>query len=131
MKALVYEGPRKVVVKDMPDARIGKPTDVLVKNTTTNICGSDLHMYGGRTDMESARILGHENLGVVVEVGDGVERIKVGNRVCLPFNIGCGFCKNCEKGLTGFCLTTNPPLLKSEWVVVRVKGGREPGAANP
>jgi threonine dehydrogenase-like Zn-dependent dehydrogenase len=110
MKALVYEGPRKVVVKDMPDARIEKPTDVLVKITTTNICGSDLHMYEGRTDMESGRILGHENLGVVKEVGNAVERIKVGDRVCLPFNIGCGFCKNCERGLTGFCLTANPGM---------------------
>jgi glutathione-independent formaldehyde dehydrogenase len=110
MKALVYEGPRKVMVKDMPDAKIEKPTDVLVKMTTTNICGSDLHMYEGRTNMETGRILGHENLGVVTEIGKGVERIKVGDRVCLPFNIGCGFCKNCEKGLTGFCLTANPGM---------------------
>ncbi|SAK99551.1 glutathione-independent formaldehyde dehydrogenase [Caballeronia calidae] len=108
MKALVYEGPRNVVVKDMPDARIEQPTDVLVKITTTNICGSDLHMYEGRTNMESGRILGHENLGVVVEAGPAVVHVKVGDRVCLPFNIGCGFCKNCEKGLTGFCLTSNP-----------------------
>ena len=110
MKALVYEGPRKVTVKEMPDAKIEKPTDVLVQITTTNICGSDLHMYEGRTNMETGRILGHENLGVVVEVGAGVQRIKVGDRVCLPFNIGCGFCKNCEKGLTGFCLTANPGM---------------------
>src|ERR1700709_864130 len=110
MKALVYEGPRKVTVKEMPDAKIQRPTDVLVKITTTNICGSDLHMFEGRTNMETNRIFGHENLGVVVEIGSGVERVKAGDRVCLPFNIGCGFCKNGEKGLTGFCLTANPGM---------------------
>lgn len=110
MKALVYEGPRKVVVKEMPDAKIERPTDVLIKITTTNICGSDLHMYEGRTNMEAGRILGHENLGVVIELGTGVERIRIGDRVCLPFNIGCGFCSNCERGLTGFCPTANPGM---------------------
>src|SRR5665647_2324873 len=93
MKALVYNGPRDVRVKNVPDAKIERPTDVLVKITSTNICGSDLHMYEGRTDME---------------VGEAVDRIKVGDWVCLPFNVACGFCKNCEAGLTGFCLTTNP-----------------------
>ena len=110
MKALVYQGPRDVRVMDMPDAKIERPTDVLVKIILTNICGSDLHMYEGRTNMESGRILGHENLGEVVEIGKAVDRIKVGDRVCLPFNIGCGFCKNCERGLTGFCLTANPGM---------------------
>jgi glutathione-independent formaldehyde dehydrogenase len=110
MKALVYQGPRDVRVMDMPDAKIERPTDVLVKIIMTNICGSDLHMYEGRTDMESGRILGHENLGEVIEAGPAVERIKVGDLVCLPFNIGCGFCKNCERGLTGFCLTANPGM---------------------
>ena len=108
MKALVYNGPCDVQVKDMPDAKIEKPTDVLVRITTTNICGSDLHMYEGRTSMETGRILGHENMGEVIEVGKGVERVKVGDIVCLPFNIGCGFCENCEQGLSGFCLTANP-----------------------
>lgn len=108
MKAVVYNGPRDVSVKDVPDAKIEKPTDVLVRITTTNICGSDLHMYEGRTSFEQGRIFGHENLGEVVEVGSGVDRVKVGDYVSLPFNIGCGFCENCEKGLTGFCLTTNP-----------------------
>ena len=108
MKALVYNGPRDVQVQTMPDAKIERPTDVLVQITSTNICGSDLHMYEGRTNMESGRILGHENLGVVIEVGKAVDRVKVGDRVCLPFNIGCGFCENCERGLTGFCLTVNP-----------------------
>lgn len=108
MKALVYNGPHDVSVNDVPDAKIERSTDVLVKITSSNICGSDLHMYEGRTSMKPGRILGHENLGVVIEVGPAVDRIKVGDRVCLPFNIGCGFCANCEKGLTGFCLTVNP-----------------------
>jgi len=108
VKALVYNGPRDVIVKDVPDAKIEQSTDVLVKITSTNICGSDLHMYEGRTSVEHGKVLGHENLGEVVEVGNAVDRIKVGDRVCLPFNIGCGFCKNCERGLTGFCLTANP-----------------------
>lgn len=105
MKALVYHGPKKVSVDTVPDARIEKHTDVLVRLTTTNICGSDLHMYEGRTDVEKGKILGHENMGEVIEVGKAVDRVKVGDRVVLPFNIGCGFCANCERGLTGFCLT--------------------------
>ncbi|WP_214108742.1 glutathione-independent formaldehyde dehydrogenase [Acrocarpospora catenulata] len=108
MKAVVYAGPRQISVQDVPDARIERPTDVLVRVTTTNICGSDLHMYEGRTTMEPGRVLGHENLGEVVEVGSAVDRVRVGDMVCLPFNISCGFCANCEKGLTAFCLTTNP-----------------------
>lgn len=108
MKALVYNGPRDVSLKEMPDASIEKHTDVLVRITTTNICGSDLHMYEGRTNMEKGRILGHESMGEVIEIGKAVDRVKVGDMVCLPFNIGCGFCANCEKGLSGFCLTVNP-----------------------
>jgi glutathione-independent formaldehyde dehydrogenase len=108
MKALVYNGPRDVQVKNMPDAKIEKPTDVLVRITTTNICGSDLHMYEGRTEMEAGRILGHENMGEVIAIGKAVDRVQVGDMVCLPFNIGCGFCESCERGLSGFCLTCNP-----------------------
>ena len=110
MKALVYNGPRDVSVNEVPDATIERPTDVLVKISSTNICGSDLHMYEGRTGMQAGRILGHENMGEVIEVGAAVDRVKVGDRVCLPFNIGCGFCANCEKGLSGFCLTCNPGM---------------------
>jgi threonine dehydrogenase-like Zn-dependent dehydrogenase len=108
MRALVYHGPKNVSVDEVPDARIERPTDALVRITTANICGSDLHMYEGRTGVEEGKVLGHENMGEVIEVGDGADRVKVGDRVVLPFNIGCGFCKNCESGLTGFCLTTNP-----------------------
>lgn len=108
MKAIVYNGPRDVSVQNVPDAKIEKPTDVLVRVTATNICGSDLHVYEGRTSFETGRVFGHENLGEVIEVGSGVDRVKVGDRVCLPFNIGCVFCENCEKSLTGFCLAANP-----------------------
>ncbi|MFV4914531.1 alcohol dehydrogenase catalytic domain-containing protein [Microbacterium lacticum] len=63
-------------------------------------------MYEGRTSFEVGRTFGHENMGEVVEVGSGVEKVKVGDRVVLPFNISCGFCKNCERGRTNYCLTT-------------------------
>ncbi len=108
MRALVYHGPHDVRVKNVPDAKIEKPTDVLVEITATNICGSDLHMYEGRTSMESGRVLGHENLGEVIEIGKAVDRVKVGDMVCVPFNVACGFCKNCERGFTSACLTVNP-----------------------
>ena len=68
MKAVVYNGPRDVGVKNVDDPRIEQPTDALVRITTTNICRSDLHMYEGRTDFETGRVFGHENLGEVVEV---------------------------------------------------------------
>lgn len=108
MKAVVYNGPRDVTVKDVPDAKIEQATDVVVRITSTNICGSDLYMYEGRTNLEPGMVIGHENLGEVVEVGPGVTRIRPGDRVCLPFNIGCGFCRNCEDRLTAFCLTVHP-----------------------
>jgi threonine dehydrogenase-like Zn-dependent dehydrogenase len=109
VRAVVYNGPKDVSVDEVADATIEAPTDAIVKITATNICGSDLHMYEGRTSLEPGKVIGHENLGEVVEVGSGVVSVKVGDWVCLPFNIGCGFCKNCERGLTGFCLTVNAP----------------------
>lgn len=108
MKAVVYNGPRDVSVIDVPDPKIEKPTDAIVRITTTNICGSDLHMYEGRTDFEKGRSFGHENLGEVIEVGPGVDKVKKGDMVVLPFNIACGFCKNCERGFTNYCLTMQP-----------------------
>src|SRR3954451_1538583 len=85
MKALVYDGTRQVIVKDVPDATIERPTDVLVRITAANICGSDLHMYEGRTDFETVRWFGHENLGEVIEVVAGVDKVTVGERVVVPF----------------------------------------------
>ena len=108
MKAVVYNGPRDISVTTIPDPRIEQPTDVIVRIIATNICGSDLHMYEGRTDVEAGKVLGHEPLGEVVDVGAAVTRLEPGDIVCMPFNISCGFCGNCERGYTGFCLTVNP-----------------------
>src|SRR3954463_6550952 len=108
MKAVVYKGPFDVAVDDVPDATIQAPTDAIVRITTTNICGSDLHMYEGRTSVENGTVLGHENMGIVEEVGSAVSRIAVGDRVSVPFNIACGTCRNCLHGWTSFCLRTNP-----------------------
>ncbi len=113
MKAVVYRGPQEVATETVDDPKIEKPTDVLIKITTTNICGSDLHLYEGRTDLEEGRILGHENQGEVIEVGKAVWRVKVGDKVCIPFNVACGCCANCENGFTAACENVNPdPKMK-------------------
>ncbi len=108
MKALVYKGPYKVAVEEVEDPRIEEPTDVIVKMTSTCICGSDLHMYDGRTDVKPGQVLGHEPMGIVHKVGDAISQLKVGDRVSIPFNIGCGDCFNCVRGYTNACLIANP-----------------------
>ncbi|AYY12349.1 aldehyde dehydrogenase [Actinobacteria bacterium YIM 96077] len=108
MKAVVYQGPERIEVQEVDDPRIEAPTDVVVRITTTAICGSDLHMYEGRTAAEPGIVFGHENLGVVEEVGQGVTTVRQGDRVVLPFNVACGFCRNCRAKNTAFCLTVNP-----------------------
>lgn len=108
MKAVVYQEPYRVEVRDVDDPRIEDPTDVVVRITSTAICGSDLHMYEGRTGAEAGLVFGHENMGIVEEVGAGVASVKVGDRVSMPFNVACGFCRNCLAGKTAFCLTVNP-----------------------
>jgi glutathione-independent formaldehyde dehydrogenase len=108
MKAVVYKEPYKVAVEEVPDPQLQHPNDVIVRVTSTAICGSDLHMYEGRTSAEPGIVFGHENLGVVEQVGDGVASIQQGDRVVMPFNVACGFCVNCVRGYTGFCVTVNP-----------------------
>jgi glutathione-independent formaldehyde dehydrogenase len=108
MKAVVYKQPFKVDVENVPDPKIEAPNDVLVRVTSTAICGSDLHMYEGRTAAQAGIVFGHENMGIIEEVGPGVTSLQKGDRVVMPFNVACGFCFNCERGFTGFCLTVNP-----------------------
>jgi glutathione-independent formaldehyde dehydrogenase len=108
VKAVVYHGAYEVATEQVDDPRIEKPTDAIVRITTANICGSDLHPYEGRAPLEEGMVLGHENMGIVEQVGPAVERIAVGDRVSVPFNIACGTCRNCNAGLTNACLRANP-----------------------
>jgi glutathione-independent formaldehyde dehydrogenase len=91
MKAVSYEGLRKMSVSSHPKPKIKSPTDALLRVTTSGICGSDLHMYDGRTPLDPGTVVGHEIMGVIEEVGEAVGSIQVGDRVVLPFNIACGF----------------------------------------
>ncbi len=110
MKALVYKGPYEIGVENVEDPRIEHPNDVVLRLTTTCICGSDLHMYEGRAGADDGMVFGHENMGIVEEVGGAVVSLRKGDRVVVPFNISCGFCKNCVAGYTAFCLTVNPGM---------------------
>jgi threonine dehydrogenase-like Zn-dependent dehydrogenase len=109
MRALCWHGHGHVSVDTVPDPVIEDPRDIVVRITSTAICGSDLHLYDGyQPTMESGDILGHENMGVVVETGRDVKNLAVGDRVVVPFVIACGSCWFCEKSLFSCCDTTNP-----------------------
>jgi glutathione-independent formaldehyde dehydrogenase len=108
MRAVVFRGPHDVVVERVEDPRLGAPTDAIVRITSAAICGSDLHMYDGRTVAKAGLVLGHEPLGVVEEVGASVSDIRPGDRVLMPFNVACGSCFNCARGHTSACLAVSP-----------------------
>jgi threonine dehydrogenase-like Zn-dependent dehydrogenase len=109
MKALCWHGKEDVRVDTVPDPRIESPGDAIVRVTSTAICGSDLHLYDGyMPTMKEGDILGHEFMGEVVEVGSGVTKLKVGDRVVVPFTISCGECFFCKKGLFAACDRSNP-----------------------
>ena len=109
MRALCWHGHGDVRVDTVPDPKIEKPTDAIIRITASGICGSDLHLYDGfMPTMKSGDILGHEPMGVVVEVGSEVKKLKVGDRVVVPFTIACGSCFFCEKTLYSSCDNSNP-----------------------
>lgn len=108
MKAVIYEKSNSVAVLDIESPKLEDSRDAILRVTSAAICGSDLHMYDGRTDIDFGTVFGHEIMGVISEVGEAVSLLKKGDRVVLPFNISCGFCQNCSKGLPNACLTTNP-----------------------
>jgi threonine dehydrogenase-like Zn-dependent dehydrogenase len=109
MRAMTYRGPYRVRVVDKPDPRIEHPEDAIVRVTRACICGSDLHLYHGLVpDTRVGQTFGHEFCGVVEEVGPAVQTVTPGTRVAIPFNVFCGRCYFCRKGLYGNCHNTNP-----------------------
>jgi threonine dehydrogenase-like Zn-dependent dehydrogenase len=107
MKALTWQGKRSLSVETVPDPTIEKPTDVVIRVTSTAICGSDLHLYElFGPFLTKGDILGHETMGVVEEVGSAVTRLSPGDRVVIPFVIACGDCYMCQRGLHTQCETT-------------------------
>jgi threonine dehydrogenase-like Zn-dependent dehydrogenase len=109
MKANVWSGRNTVQVETVPDPKILNERDAIVKITSTAICGSDLHLYDGYIPtMEKGDILGHEFMGEVVEVGKGVDKLQVGDRVVVPFPIACGDCWACRNELYSVCENSNP-----------------------
>jgi threonine dehydrogenase-like Zn-dependent dehydrogenase len=119
MKALCWYGKSDVRVENVPDPQILNPRDAIIKITRTAICGSDLHLYDGYIPtMEKGDILGHEFMGEVVEVGSSNKKLKVGDRVVVPFTIACGNCFFCQKEMWSLCDNSNP----NAWMLEKIYG---------
>ncbi|MCU1691344.1 MAG: Threonine dehydrogenase [Frankiales bacterium] len=132
MRALTWQGKKKVSVEEVPDPTIQEPTDAIIKITTTNICGSDLHLYEPLGPfMHKGDVLGHEPMGVVVETGTETGDLKVCDRVVIPFQIACGHCWMCTRRLPTQCETTQvrdqgmgAPIFGYSELYGRVPGGQ-------
>lgn len=115
MKANCWQGKKKVRVETVPDPRILSDGDAILRVTSTAICGSDLHLYNGLIpSMEKGDVLGHEFMGEVVEIGRAVKKLKVGDRVVVPFPIACGQCVMCHEKLFSLCENSNPNAWMAE-----------------
>ncbi|MCE3552057.1 formaldehyde dehydrogenase, glutathione-independent [Pseudonocardia sp. RS11V-5] len=142
-RIVVYKEPGRVEVEDHDMPKLEVPPDVaqamgmsreaphavILKNVSTNICGSDQHMVRGRTTAPAGQTLGHEITGEIVEKGNDVQFLDVGDIVTVPFNIACGRCRNCREGATGVCLNVNPGRAGSAYGYVDM-GGWEGGQAD-
>lgn len=123
MKALVFHSPGEVSVDTVPDPTIQKSDDVILRVTSTAICGSDLHIYNGFLPQKRPMTLGHEFMGVVEEVGSEITKLQKGDRVVVPFPIACGACFFCQHDLPGHCENSNPEKYGPEGGLLDEKGG--------
>src|SRR5690348_14035093 len=125
MKANCWMGKKKVEVREVPDPKLLDRRDAIVRVTSTAICGSDLHLYNGfMPTMERGDVLGHEFMGEVVEVASGVDNLKVGDRVVVPFAISCGACAACKAQMFSLCENSNP----NAWLAEKMLGHSAAGA---
>lgn len=108
MRAVTFQGTKDIQVKNVADPIIQKKDDIIVRITSTAICGSDLHIYQGALPTEKDYVIGHEPMGIVEDVGPEVKRVKKGDRVVLPFNISCGHCFYCKHDMESQCDHSNP-----------------------
>lgn len=123
MKAAVFHKPKDIRVETVEDPKIEENRDVILKVTSTAICGSDLHIYNGFIPQAKNMVLGHEFMGIVQEVGAGVHKLKVGDRVVVPFPISCGSCHFCTMALPNHCENSNPENYGPEGGLLTGKGG--------
>ncbi|MEX6689780.1 zinc-dependent alcohol dehydrogenase [Danxiaibacter flavus] len=123
MKAAVIHGPGKVSYDTVDDPKIEQPRDIILKVTSTAICGSDLHIYSGGIPQPRPMVLGHEFMGIVEEVGSAITNLQKGDRVIVPFPIACGTCYFCSHGLPGHCEHSNPEHYGPEGGLLDQKGG--------
>ncbi|RXZ02005.1 zinc-dependent alcohol dehydrogenase [Fictibacillus sp. S7] len=107
MKAVTFQGAKEIEVKNVEDPRLQEKEDIIVRITSTAICGSDLHIYQGALPAHKDYVIGHEPMGIVEEVGPDVTRVKKGDRVVLPFNISCGHCYYCQHEMESQCDNSN------------------------
>lgn len=123
MKAVVFHRPGKVQVDDVPDPEIEHAEDIILRITSTAICGSDLHIYNGFFPQLRSFVLGHEFMGIVEDVGSEVRNLKRGDRVVVPFPIACGSCFFCKRDLPIHCEHSNPEKYGPEGGLLKQKGG--------
>src|SRR5436190_6047363 len=123
MKAAVFHKPGDISVDNVPDPVIEDADDIILKVTSTAICGSDLHIYDGFVPQLREQVLGHEFMGIVEEAGPGVTKVKKGDRVVVPFTIACGQCFYCQQGFHANCMHTNPEHYGPRGDLLKEKGG--------